>query len=55
MISQLKQTTNSVMQLHQRLKVSDETNGTRNNNFMIQELEKAVIMAQNMLTKIINR
>lgn len=55
-INQLVQTTSSVIQLHQRLKASDETsiNG-RNNSLMLKELENAVIMTQNMLTKVTNR
>lgn len=52
-ISQLMQTTNSVMQLHNRLKYSDEPSESRNNNMMLKELENAVIMTQNMLTKTI--
>lgn len=47
-------TTNSVMQLHQRLKNSDETptaSGERKQE-MIKELENAVMMTQSMLTKI---
>lgn len=53
-ISQLMGTTNSVMQLHQRLKSSDESsNGTDNRKQeMIKELENAVMMTQTMLTKI---
>lgn len=47
------QTTNSVMQLHNRLKYSDEPSESRNNNMMLKELENAVIMTQNMLTKTI--
>lgn len=47
------QTTNSVMQLHNRLKFSDEPSESRNNNMMLKELENAVIMTQNMLTKTI--
>ncbi|XP_063699886.1 mitogen-activated protein kinase-binding protein 1 isoform X2 [Culicoides brevitarsis] len=59
LINQLMQTTSSVIQLHQRLKTSDEgivTNGSasRNNSLMLKELENAVIMTQNMLTKITN-
>lgn len=47
-------TTNSVMQLHQRLKNSEESsNGTDNHKQdMIKELESAVMMTQTMLTKI---
>lgn len=48
-------TTTSVMQLHQRLKHSDETSGVRHKNFMLKELENAVIMTQTMLTKVTNR
>lgn len=53
------QTTSSVIQLHQRLKTSDEGVGNqvgsgRNNTLMLKELENAVIMTQNMLTKITN-
>lgn len=54
------QTTSSVIQLHQRLKTSDEGVGSpgvgsgRNNTLMLKELENAVIMTQNMLTKITN-
>lgn len=46
-------TTNSVMQLHQRLKSNDDTSasGTRNKE-MLRELENAVMMTQTMLTKI---
>ncbi|XP_058056693.1 uncharacterized protein LOC131208065 [Anopheles bellator] len=55
-INQLVQTTASVIQLHQRLKSSDETaNNGRNNSLMLKELENAVIMTQNMLTKVTNR
>lgn len=52
-ISQLMQTTNSVMQLHNRLKYSDEPSESRNNNMMLKELENAVHMTQSMLTKTI--
>lgn len=47
-------TTNSVMQLHQRLKKNnDTTTGTENRNQdMLKELENAVMMTQSMLTKI---
>lgn len=49
-------TTNSVIQLHSRLRTTDTDNsGTGNNNLMLKELENAVIMTQNMLTKITNR
>lgn len=54
------QTTSSVIQLHQRLKTSDEgvvgnqVGSGRNNTLMLKELENAVIMTQNMLTKITN-
>jgi hypothetical protein len=55
-INQLMHTTNSVLCLHQRLKTNDEATGTgRSNNLMLKELENAVIMTQNMLTKITNR
>lgn len=54
-ISQLMQTASSVMQLHERLRTTEDSNGTRNNNIMFQELEKAVIMTQNMFTKITNK
>lgn len=56
-INQLVQTTTSVIQLHQRLKSNDESGGGsgRNNSLMIKELENAVIMTQNMLTKVTNR
>ncbi|XP_055635458.1 uncharacterized protein LOC129775144 isoform X2 [Toxorhynchites rutilus septentrionalis] len=56
-INQLVQTTSSVIQLHQRLKSNDESGGGsgRNNSLMIKELENAVIMTQNMLTKVTNR
>ncbi|XP_055599901.1 uncharacterized protein LOC129749077 isoform X2 [Uranotaenia lowii] len=57
-INQLVQTTSSVIQLHQRLKSNDESSGGsgRNaNSLMIKELENAVIMTQNMLTKVTNR
>uniref|UniRef100_A0A2M4CRT5 Putative mitogen-activated protein n=1 Tax=Anopheles darlingi TaxID=43151 RepID=A0A2M4CRT5_ANODA len=55
-INQLVQTTASVIQLHQRLKSSDETtNNGRNNSLMLKELENAVIMTQNMLTKVTSR
>lgn len=52
-ISQLMVTTNSVMQLHQRLKTTDDpsASGTRNKE-MMKELENAVMMTQSMLTKI---
>ncbi|XP_021703185.1 uncharacterized protein LOC5568929 isoform X3 [Aedes aegypti] len=55
-INQLVQTTTSVIQLHQRLKSNDESGGGsgRNNSLMIKELENAVIMTQNMLTKVTN-
>uniref|UniRef100_A0A182RAX7 WD_REPEATS_REGION domain-containing protein n=1 Tax=Anopheles funestus TaxID=62324 RepID=A0A182RAX7_ANOFN len=55
-INQLVQTTSTVIQLHQRLKSTDEAsiNG-RNNSLMLKELENAVIMTQNMLTKVTNR
>lgn len=46
-------TTNSVIQLHQRLKNTDESSTTGNRNKeMIKELENAVMMTQSMLTKI---
>lgn len=47
-------TTNSVMQLHQRLKNNEESsNGTDNRKQeMLKELENAVMMTQSMLTKI---
>lgn len=48
----LNTTTNAVLQLHTRLKYNEATPGTRNNNLMLEELENAVIMTQNMLTKI---
>lgn len=50
-------TTNSVMQLHQRLKTSEESsNGTDNRKQdMLKELENAVMMTQSMLTKITNK
>jgi mitogen-activated protein kinase binding protein 1 len=52
----LMHTTKSVICLHQRLKTNDETTGSgRSNNLMLKELENAVIMTQNMLTKITNR
>ncbi|XP_031618833.1 uncharacterized protein LOC116337970 isoform X3 [Contarinia nasturtii] len=53
-ISQLMGTTNSVMQLHQRLKNSEESsNGSDNRKQdMLKELENAVMMTQSMLTKI---
>lgn len=55
-INQLMRTTSTVMQLHQRLKINDESTGTgRNNNLMLKELENAVIMTQTMLTKITTR
>uniref|UniRef100_A0A182TCS5 Uncharacterized protein n=1 Tax=Anopheles maculatus TaxID=74869 RepID=A0A182TCS5_9DIPT len=56
-INQLVQTTSTVIQLHQRLKSSDEANinGRSNNSLMLKELENAVIMTQNMLTKVTNR
>uniref|UniRef100_A0A182QM09 MABP1/WDR62 second WD40 domain-containing protein n=1 Tax=Anopheles farauti TaxID=69004 RepID=A0A182QM09_9DIPT len=55
-INQLVQTTSTVIQLHQRLRSSDESsmNG-RNNSLMLKELENAVIMTQNMLTKVTSR
>lgn len=47
-------TTNSVMQLHQRLKNTEESsNGSDNRKQdMLKELENAVMMTQSMLTKI---
>lgn len=47
-------TTNSVMQLHQRLKTTEESsNGSDNRKQdMLKELENAVMMTQSMLTKI---
>lgn len=56
-ISQLMGTTNSVMQLHQRLKNTDESsNGTDNRKQeMLKELENAVMMTQSMLTKITSK
>lgn len=47
-------TTNSVMQLHQRLKNTEESsNGTDNRKQdMLKELETAVMMTQSMLAKI---
>lgn len=50
-------TTNSVMQLHQRLKNTDESsNGTDNRKQeMLKELENAVMMTQSMLTKITSK
>lgn len=47
-------TTNSVMQLHQRLKSSDDTTTDSDNrkHEMLKELENAVVMTQSMLTKI---
>lgn len=57
-INQLIQTTNSVIQLHQKLKTNDDVSGVSNNNqsnsLMLKELENAVIMTQTMLTKITN-
>lgn len=57
-INQLIQTTNSVIQLHQKLKTNDDASGVSNNNrsnsLMLKELENAVIMTQTMLTKITN-
>lgn len=55
LINQLMHTTTSVLQLHQRLKTTEDTNSGRNNNLMLKELENAVIMTQTMLTKITNR
>uniref|UniRef100_A0A336LUB0 CSON000897 protein n=1 Tax=Culicoides sonorensis TaxID=179676 RepID=A0A336LUB0_CULSO len=57
LINQLMHTTSSVIQLHQRLKMSDEIGNQgsgRNNTIMLKELENAVKMTQNMLTKITN-
>uniref|UniRef100_A0A182MZ08 WD_REPEATS_REGION domain-containing protein n=1 Tax=Anopheles dirus TaxID=7168 RepID=A0A182MZ08_9DIPT len=55
-INQLVQTTSTVIQLHQRLRSSDEaTMNGRNNSLMLKELENAVIMTQNMLTKVTSR
>lgn len=52
-ITQLKTTTNSVMQLHQRLKNTDETSSASDKNQeMLKELENAVMMTQSMLTNI---
>lgn len=52
-ISQLMVTTNSVLQLHQRLKSNDDASasGTRNQE-MTKELENAVMMTQSMLKKV---
>lgn len=55
LINQLMHTTTSVLQLHQRLKISEDSSSGRNNNLMLKELENAVIMTQTMLTKITNR
>lgn len=53
-ITQLMTTTNSVMQLHQRLKNTEETSSTPDtrNQEMLKELENAVMMTQSMLTNI---
>lgn len=53
-ITQLMTTTNSVMQLHQRLKNTEETSSTpdNRNQEMLKELESAVMMTQSMLTNI---
>lgn len=48
-------TANAVLQLHQRLRSADEPTSTGNNNLMLKELENAVIMTQNVLTKITTR
>lgn len=47
-------TTNSVMQLHQRLKNSEEESPSADgrNQEMLKELESAVMMTQSMLTNI---
>jgi mitogen-activated protein kinase binding protein 1 len=55
LINQLVMTTNNVLQLHQRLQSSEEPTSTGNNNFMLKELENAVVMTQNMLKKITAR
>ncbi|XP_055713007.1 uncharacterized protein LOC129807634 isoform X2 [Phlebotomus papatasi] len=52
LINQLMLTTNSVVQLHSRLRQTEEGSGS---NFMLQELENAVVMTQNMLTKVTNQ
>ncbi|GAB0099744.1 mitogen-activated protein kinase-binding protein 1-like [Sergentomyia squamirostris] len=51
LINQLMFTTNSVVQLHARL---TQTEGATGNTYMLQELENAVVMTQNMLTKVTN-
>lgn len=51
-ISQLRVTTDSVMQLHQRLSNDDTTNGSDNRNDLLKELQSAVMMAQTAFTKI---
>lgn len=48
-------TTNNVLQLHQRLQLREESSSTGKNDFMLKELENAVVMAQNMLMKITSR
>lgn len=40
------------MQLHQRLKTSEESTSGARNKAMMKELENAVMMTQSMLTKI---
>ncbi|XP_059616875.1 mitogen-activated protein kinase-binding protein 1 isoform X5 [Phlebotomus argentipes] len=52
LINQLMLTTNSVVQLHSRLRQTEDASGS---NYMLQELENAVVMTQNMLTKITNQ
>lgn len=54
-INQLIATANNVIQLHERLRSSDEPTSTGNNNLMLKELENAVTMTQSMLTKITTR
>lgn len=53
LVSQLLATSNSVMELHQKLKNSSEPSAPgQRNNAMLKELEDAVTMTQKILTKI---
>ncbi|XP_055682850.1 mitogen-activated protein kinase-binding protein 1 isoform X2 [Lutzomyia longipalpis] len=53
LINQLMLTTNSVVQLHSRLRQTEDGGG--GSNYMLQELENAVVMTQTMLTKVTNQ
>lgn len=52
LINQLVMTTNNVLQLHQKLQSREDSSNNGNNDYMLKELENAVVMTQNMLTKI---